>query len=110
MNAASRRHCRQFLQGEDTDLQMLAHLGPVKGACHAGQLQFAVQGLVGHAEQRPVGDAEAEPVGGDGRRFHVERDGPGLRESFDRPALVAQFQLRLSIVATVPVRMICLRS
>lgn len=39
------RHCRQFLQGEDTDLQMLAHLGPVKGACHAGQLQFAVQGL-----------------------------------------------------------------
>src|SRR6185295_17729707 len=60
------------------DLEMLTDAPPVEFAGHAGELDFAVQRLVGDAQQSAVGDAEAIAVGGDCRRLHVERDSAGL--------------------------------
>src|SRR3546814_2462095 len=63
---ALRRHGAQLLHGAQADLQVLVDLALVEGRRHAGQLQLAVQRLVGDAEQRPVGHTEAEAVGGEG--------------------------------------------
>mgnify|MGYP003694090083 CR=1 FL=1 len=50
------------------DLEMLTDASPVEFAGHAGELDFAVQRLVGDAQQSAVGDAEAIAVGGNRRR------------------------------------------
>src|SRR6059058_2223410 len=62
------------------DLEMLTDASPVEFAGHAGEFDFAVQRLVGDAQQGAVGDAEAIAVGGNRRGLHVERDGAGLRQ------------------------------
>src|SRR5438105_10297165 len=85
------RHFGQLLHRLDTDSKMLRHLPLVEFRRHAGQLQLAMQRLVGDAEQRAMGHPEAEAVGSDGGRLHVERDGSGLRQTLHRSALVAQF-------------------
>src|SRR5256885_3732340 len=63
------------------DLEMLTDASPVEFAGHAGEFDFAVQRLVGDAQQSAVGNAEAIAVGGNRRGLHVERDGAGLRQS-----------------------------
>ena len=50
----------------DADAQMLADGALVEGVGLAGELQFAVERLVGDAQQGAVGDAEAVALGGDG--------------------------------------------
>src|SRR6056297_277841 len=77
---AFERHGTKRFHRPDSDQEMARHLRAVEVRRHAGKLQFAVQRLVGDAEQRAVGHPEAEAVGGDGGRLHVERDGAGLAE------------------------------
>src|SRR3954447_12813929 len=60
------------LERLQADLEMLTDASPVEFAGHAGELDFAVQRLVGDAQQSPVGDAEAVAVGGNRRGLHVE--------------------------------------
>jgi hypothetical protein len=50
----------------DADLQVLADGAFIEGVGLAGQLDLAVQGLVGDAQQRAVGHPEAVALGGDG--------------------------------------------
>src|SRR5579871_4019190 len=64
----------QPLQRLQPDLEMLPDALAVELACHSGELDLAVQRLVGDAEQGAVGHAEAIAVGGDRRRLHVECD------------------------------------
>ena len=97
----------QDLDRAHADAQVLVDALAVEVVGHAGQLDLAVQRLVAHAQQRAVGHAEAEAVGGDGRAFHVERDRAALAEAALGRALPgSSSQLRLSVLATVPVRMI----
>ena len=77
--------------GAQADLEMAVDLGAVEIRGHAGELQLAMQRLVGDAEQRAVGDAEAEAVGGDGGALHVQRHGARLAELAHDFGLVAQF-------------------
>ena len=53
-------------EGRDADPQVLADRALVEGVGLAGQLDLAVQRLVGDAEQGPVGHPEAVALGGDG--------------------------------------------
>ncbi len=69
---------------------MLADALPVELSRHAGELDLAMQRLVGDAQQRSIGHAKAEAVGGNGGRFHVERDGAGLRQAADDRRIVAE--------------------
>ena len=69
------RHGGELFHCPQPDLEVLVDLRLVKSRSHAGELELAMQRLVGDAEQGAVGYAEAEAVGGDGGRFHVERDG-----------------------------------
>ena len=50
----------------EADLQVLAHRALVEGVGGAGQLDLAVQRLVGNAEQGAVGHAQAIALGGQG--------------------------------------------
>ena len=81
----------------------------VEGVGLAGQLDLAVERLVGDAQQRAVGHAEAIALGGDGRRFHVDRDRARLVEA-QRQVVKRSSQLRSSVVTTVPVRRRCFRA
>src|SRR6266699_2437858 len=65
----------ELFECAQADLQVLADPLPIELASHAGELDLSVQRPVRNAEQRAVGYTEAETVGGDGRRFHVERNG-----------------------------------
>jgi len=71
-------------------LRRAGDLRAVKVAGHAGQLQFAMQRFVRNAEKRAVWHPEAEPVRGNGRAFHIQRDGARLRQALHRAGLVAQ--------------------
>src|SRR5262249_39447412 len=66
------RHCLE------ADFEVLIDLPAVEFARHAGKLELTLQWLVRDAQERAVGHAEAKAVGGDGGRFHVERDGTRL--------------------------------
>ena len=79
----------------DADLQMLADGALVEGVRGAGQLDLAMQRLVGDAKQRAVGHAHAKALGGDGRQFHV--DGDGARD-IDAPALLRPAQFPVAVV------------
>ena len=92
------------------DEQVPTDLGAVEFRGHAGEFEFAVQRLVGDAQERSIGDAKAEAVGGDRGAFHVEADGPRLAEPLVISRWSRSSQLRLSMVATVPVRMMRLIS
>jgi hypothetical protein len=61
----------------------------VEGVGLAGQLDLAVQRLVGDAQQRAVGGAEAVALGGDGGALHVDGHGARLVEA-QRAQAVAQ--------------------
>jgi hypothetical protein len=79
------------------DAQVLVDALAVEVVGHAGQLDFAVQRLVAHAQQRAVGHAEAEAVGGDGGAFHVQRHRAALAEAA-LAACVAGQQLPVAVV------------
>jgi hypothetical protein len=49
----------QDAHGLDADAKVLADPLTIEGIRHAGELELAVERLVGNAEQRSVGDAEA---------------------------------------------------
>ena len=53
-----------------------------------------MQRLIGDAEQGAVRNPEAETIGGDGGRFHIETDGPALRQSLNRTVWSRNSQLR----------------
>src|SRR4029453_2203945 len=65
------------LERLQADLEMLTDASPVEFAGHAGELDFAVQRLVGDAQQGAVGNAEAIAVGGNRRGLHVEGERGG---------------------------------
>src|SRR2546427_9974781 len=71
----------ELFECAQADLQVLADPLPIELASHAGELDLSVQRPVRNAEQCAVGYAEAEAVGGDGRRFHVQRNGAGPRQA-----------------------------
>src|SRR5262249_49791238 len=54
---------------------------------HARQLDFSMEGFIGHAEQCAVGHAEPEAVGGNCRRLHVERNSARLRQASNNGAI-----------------------
>mmetsp|Transcript_24077 Transcript_24077/g.44479 ORF Transcript_24077/g.44479 Transcript_24077/m.44479 type:complete len:426 (-) Transcript_24077:181-1458(-) len=56
-----------------------------------------MQGLVRDAEQRAVRNAEPITVCGDGRAFHIKRDGPRLAEPLHWSMLVTQFPIAVVI-------------
>src|SRR3954465_10242429 len=56
-----------------TDPEMLADRAFVKSDRRAGQLDLAMQRLVGHAQQSSIRHAHAEALRGDRARFHVDR-------------------------------------
>ena len=93
----------ELFQRRQTDLKMLAYTLPIEFAGHASELDFTVKGLIRHAEQRSVGHAEAKAVTGDRCRLHVECDSASVRQTADDGG-IANSQLRLSTLATVPVR------
>ncbi len=74
---------------------MLGDRPLVEGVGGAGQLDLAMQRLVGDAKQRAVRHAHAEALGGDGRRFHV--DGDGARD-VDEPPLLRPAQFPIAVV------------
>src|SRR5580765_6178171 len=61
----------QEVHGRHADLQVLADGAVVEGVGLAGQLDLAVQRLVGNAQQGAVGHPEAVPLGRDRGAFHV---------------------------------------
>ena len=71
----------QKVQRLDADAQMLADRTLVKGIGLPGQLELAVERLVGDAKQSPLRHAEAITLRGDRRRFHVDRDRAALVEA-----------------------------
>src|SRR5258706_6174335 len=71
----------ELFQRLQADLKMLADALAVEFASHAGELDFAMEGFIRHAEQRAVGHTEAKPIGGDCRRLHVERNRARLRQA-----------------------------
>ncbi len=84
LNARSLRLCSlpalgaQVLAGADADLEVRADRLLVEVVGLAGQLDLAVERLVGDAQQRAVGDAEAIALRGDGGAFHLDRDRAAL--------------------------------
>ena len=60
----------------------------------AGQLDFAVQRLVGHAEQGAIGHPEPVTLRGDGGAFHIDTDGAAERQAA-RGMGVAQFPIAI---------------
>jgi hypothetical protein len=97
----------------DADAQVLVHPFTVEMVGHAGQLDFAMQWFVAHAQQRAIGHPKAKAVGGNGGAFHVQRHGAALAQAALRggPLRVgSNSQLRLSVLATVPVRMMLFSS
>src|SRR5436190_143978 len=85
----------QDAQRLDTDSQMLADRPLVKGVGLPGQLDLAVERLVGDAEQGAIGHSEAIALRGDGRRFHVDRDRARLVEAQRRES---QAELPVAVV------------
>src|ERR1043165_1712020 len=88
----ARMQALRFLQLEtferpDPDLEVLADALAVELAGHAGELDLAMQRLVGNAKQRAVGNPKREAVGGDRRRLHIERDRARLRQAADDRAI-----------------------
>src|SRR5258706_14035781 len=71
----------ELFQRLQADLAMLADALAVEFAGHAGELDFAMEGLVRHAQQGAVGSAEAKAVAGDCCRLHVQRDGARRRQA-----------------------------
>ena len=101
---------RSISMRADADAQVLVHALAVEVVGHAGQLDLAVQRLVAHAQQGAVGHAEAKAVGGDGGAFHVQRHGAVWLKRRWGWLSGSSSQLRLSVLATVPVRMMRLSS
>ena len=96
----------QEVERLDADLEMLADRALVEGVGLAGQLDLAVQRLVGDAEQGAVGHAEAIALGGDGAdSMSIATARDWLKRSADR--VKRSSQLRSSVVTTVPVRRRC---
>jgi ureidoglycolate hydrolase len=67
----------QDVEGRDADRQMLADRTLVEGGRGAGQLDFAMQGLVGHTEERAVWHAQPVALRRQRAALHVHRDGAG---------------------------------
>ncbi len=63
----------QQVQRSDADLQVLAHRTFVERIRRTRQLDFAVQRLVGYAQQGAVRHTQAITLSGDGAAFHVDR-------------------------------------
>ena len=63
--------CPQQLNRPHADAQVLVNPLAVKMIGHAGQFDFAVQGLVAHAQQGAEGHPKAKAVGSNRRAFHV---------------------------------------
>ena len=61
----------QQLNRPHADAQMLVYPLAVKVVGHAGEFDFAVQGLVAHAQQGALVHAKAKAVGGYRGAFHV---------------------------------------
>src|SRR5258708_6848755 len=71
----------ELFQRLQADLEMLADALAIEFAGHAGELDFAMEGFIRHAQQRAVGYAEAKAVGGDCCGLHVECDSARLRQA-----------------------------
>ena len=100
----------QDINGAQADAQMLVHALAVEMVGHAGQLDFAMPGLVAHAQKRAIRHPKPEAIGGDGGAFHVERNGSALVEAALGRLSGSRSQLRLSVLATVPVRLCACRT
>src|SRR5262245_29512958 len=85
----------QKVKSLEADIQMLCDGALVKGIGGAGQLDLAVQRLVGHAQQGPIGDPQPKALRGDGAALHV--DGDGARQVDSLP-LLREAQLPIAIV------------
>ena len=83
-------HLAHLPEGEHADLEVLGDLVLVELRGHAGELELALERLVGHAEEGAVGHPQAKAVGRDRRRLHVEGDGARLGQAAHRLALVLQ--------------------
>src|SRR6202045_2967282 len=88
---------------------MLPDTPAIEFVGHTGKLNFTVKGLIRDAEQSAVRDAEAEPlaaIAADSMSSAIARDCDRRRMMAGSPIS----QLRLSTLATVPVRITCFSS
>src|SRR5690606_28000443 len=86
----------QRLERPDADLQVLVDPFAVEARRHAGQLQLAMQRLVGDAEEGAVGHPEAKAVRRDGGALHVQRHRPAAIEALDQRGV--RLQLPIAVV------------
>ena len=85
----------QDVERRKADHQVLADRALVEGVGGAGQLDLAMQRLVGDAEQRAVGHAQPVALRRDGAALHVDRDGA---RQVDLAPLLAPAQLPVAVV------------